>query len=330
MLRRRDVIRGLGGTILTSVQPTGTRAQDSGPVKLIGVLLNSSSTDPQTQLDVAAFRKAMERLGWSVHYNIAIAYRFGSGVGQNDESLRKNARDLVASKPDVIVVTGSALLAASEATHTIPIIFLLRSEPVVSGFAQSLARPGGNVTGFAENPIEMGSKWVELIRELDPKASRIALLFDTLDLYLPSVKTAASSLGLSAQGLHLQSSDEINSSIASFARDGNGALVISPEAFAVANRERIIASAAAYRVPAIYPFPLFSKSGGLLCYGIAREEQFQQAAGYVDRVLRGAKPSELPIQQPTKYSLIINLKTAKALGLTIPPTLLARADEVIE
>jgi putative ABC transport system substrate-binding protein len=329
-MRRRDFITMLGGSA-TAAFPIRAHTQNAGGAKRVGVFINGDPSDPLQRTSVAGFVHAMEGLGWSVGGNLLIDYRWAHGLAVDSADLRKEAQDLVASRPDVIFTTGSILPAVIEATNKIPIVFVLRNDPTDARLVKSFASPGANATGFSENNSdELGGKWVELLKEIAPNITSVGLLFSSLDSYRASVERAAHTLGMTASSVPVHASGEIAGAIAAFSREPNGALVISPEAFAVVHRDAIIAAAAVQRLPAIYPFMFFAQGGGLMSYGIDREEQFRQAASYVDRILKGAKPNDLPVQQPMTYRLVLNLKTAQALGLTVSPMLLARADEVIE
>jgi len=294
------------------------------------MLLNAVPSDPELRSEIAAFMRTLQDSGWSDGRNVTVDYRWGGGAAIDAPSLRDDARALVGAKPDVMLVTGSALAAAFEVTHEIPIVFVLFADPTPGGFVKSIGRPGGNVTGFTETPSEMGGKWLELIKEIAPKVRRVALFFNSANVYLPQVEAAAASRGMSTTGMRIHSENEIEAAIAAFASEPDGSLIVCPEAFSVVNRDRIVASVAAHALPTSYPNEIFARSGGLLSYGIDRQEQFRQAATYVDRILRGEKPGDLPVQQPTKYRLVINLATAKSLGLEVPIHLQQLADEVIE
>ena len=289
--------------------------------------------DRSTQPEVAAFRGGLTKLGWKEGSNLRIELRWGAG---DADRIRTLAKELVDLQPDVIlsqstVVTGAL---ASE-TRTIPIVFVNVGDPIASGFAASLARPGGNITGFMVDTPAQGGKWLELLKEIAPRTVRVALLFNPatavpLQFFMPSIQAAASSFPIEVSAAPVHAKDEIEGVIATQARSPGGGLIVTPDAFNNANRELIIALAARYGVPAIYYNRFFSESGGLITYGSDFAEQFRQVPEYIDRILKGEKPTDLPIQAPTKFELVINLKTAKALGLSVPQTLLATADQVIE
>jgi putative ABC transport system substrate-binding protein len=313
--------------------PLAVRAQQSARMRLIGVLMGYAENDRTAQSELAAFWAALAKLGWMEGKNLRIELRWSAG---DADRIRALAKELVDLRPDAILgqttpVTG----ALARETRSIPIVFVAVSDPIASGFAASLAHPGGNVTGFAENESAMGGKWVELLKEIAPRTVRMALLFNPgtpppLKVYMPSIQAAASSFAIQAIAAPVHASDEIEGIIATQARDPGGGLIVMPNAFNVVNRELIIALTARYGVPAIYFNRFFTDSGGLISYGADRPEQVRQAAGYIDRILKGAKPADLPIQQPTKFEFIINAKTAKELGLDVPLHLQRSADEVIE
>jgi putative tryptophan/tyrosine transport system substrate-binding protein len=329
-MRRRQFIALLGGAVMW---PLAVRAQQSARMRLIGVLMGYAENDRTAQSELAAFWAALAKLGWTEGKNLRIELRWSAG---DADRIRALAKELVDLRPDAILgqttpVTG----ALARETRSIPIVFVAVSDPIASGFAASLAHPGGNVTGFAENESAMGGKWVELLKEIAPRTVRMALLFNPgtpppLKVYMPSIQAAASSFAIQAIAAPVHASDEIEGIIATQARDPGGGLIVMPNAFNVVNRELIIALTARYGVPAIYFNRFFTDSGGLISYGADRPEQVRQAAGYIDRILKGAKPADLPIQQPTKFEFIINAKTAKELGLDVPLHLQRSADEVIE
>ena len=330
-MRRREFITLLAGG--AAAWPLSTRAQQSDRMRLIGVLMGYAESDPAVQSEVAGFRGALAKLGWTEGSNLRIELRWSAG---DADRIRTLAKELIDLRPDAILgqttpVTG----ALARETRTIPIVFVAVSDPIASGFAVGLARPGGNVTGFAQNESAMGGKWVELLKEIAPRTVRIALLFNPptappLKVYMPSIQAAASSFAIQAIAAPVHASDEIEGIIATQARDPGGGLIVMPGAFNTINRDRIIALAARYGMPAIYSNRFFTDSGGLISYGADRPEQARQAAGYIDRILKGAEPADLPIQQPTKFEFMINAKTAKELGLDVPLHLQRSADEVIE
>jgi putative tryptophan/tyrosine transport system substrate-binding protein len=330
-MRRREFLTLLGG--VATAWPLTVRAQQPGRMRLIGVLMSYAESDPAAQSDFAAFRGALTKLGWTEGSDLRIELRWGAA---DQDRVNKFAKELVDLRPDAILaVTQAVTSALARETRTIPIVFAVVSDPIGGGLAASLAHPGGNITGFTYVDPAVGGKWVELLKEVEPRTVRVALLFNpatavTLQFFMPSIQTAASSFAVQVTAAPVHAKDEIEGVIAAQARDTGGGLVVMPDTFNVTNRDLIIALANRYNVPAIYNVSFYAESGGLIAYGADRAESFQQAAGYIDRILKGAKPTDLPIQQPTKFQLVLNLRTAKALGITVPPTLLARADEVIE
>jgi putative ABC transport system substrate-binding protein len=308
-------------------------AQAAGPVRLIGVLMPYADSDPFGRSLVGAFRAALGKLGWIEGNNLQIDLRWAAG---NVERMRTSAKELIDLRPDAILAASTPVTGAlASQTETIPIVFALVSDPIGSGFAASLARPGGNVTGFTESQSTLGGKWVQLLRELDPRITRVALLFNPttappLPIYASSIDTAAQPLGIEVRTAPVHAKEEIEGVIGALARDHRGGLVVMPDLFTTINRRPIIALAASYRVPAIYETRAAAEAGGLISYGSDFAEQFRGAAGYIDRILKQKRPEDLPIQQPEKFELVINRKTAKALGLTLPQSLLATADDVIE
>jgi putative tryptophan/tyrosine transport system substrate-binding protein len=330
-MRRREFITLVGGAAAT--WPLAARAQQPDRMRLIGVLMDFAESDPSAQFLVAAFRSALSKLGWTEGSNFRIELRWGAA---DPNKIRTLAKELVNLRPDAILGQSTAAIdALSRETRTIPIVFAVVADPIASGFAASLGHPGGNITGFTNADTAMGGKWVELLKEIAPHTMRVALLYapavaPPLQFYMPAIQAAASSLAVQASGAPVQAKDEIEDVIAAQARNPGGGLILMPSPFNVTNLELISALATRYRVPAIAPFRSFADSGGLMTYGSDFTEQFRQAAGYIDRILKGAKPADLPIQTPTKFELIINLKTAKTLGLDAPLQLLQIADEVIE
>jgi len=302
-------------------------------MRLIGVLMIFAASDPAAQSEVAAFRGALAKLGWTEGSNFRIELRWNAA---DPDRVRTLAKELVDLRPDAILSQSTPVTAALlRETQTIPIVVVTVSDPIGSGFAASLARPGGNVTGLAALEPALGGKWVELLKEIAPRTERVALLFNPatavpIQFSMPSIRAAASSLAIQSSVAPVHAKDGIEGVIAAQSRDPGGGLIAMPDAFNAVNRELITALAARYSVPAIYYDRIFSESGGLITYGSDFAVQFRQAAGYIDRILKGAKPADLPIQTPTKFEMIINLKTAKALGLTVPPLMLGRADDVIE
>ena len=320
----------LGGA--ATAWPFNVHAQPQEPRRLIGVLMGFAEADPDSQILLADFRAALKRLGWGEDRNLRMEVRWGAGDANHIKAL---AKELVALQPDAILAqTTPVAKALAGETKSISIVFVTVSDPIGSGLASSLTNPGGNITGFTFVEPAMGGKWVELLKEVAPSTSRTALLFNPttappLAFYMPSIEAACASTNVTLRTAPVHGKDEIEGVIAGEAINSGGSLIVMPDAFNAANRGLITASAARHRVPAIYGNN-FVNSGGLIYYGPNFPESFQLGAGYIDRILRGARPRDLPIQLPTKFDLAINLKTAKALGLSIPPTLLARADEVIE
>jgi putative ABC transport system substrate-binding protein len=332
MIGRREFITLLGGA--AAAWPVAAGAQQLGGVQRIGVLMGYAESDTEAQAFVAAFREALQQLGWTDSRNIRIDTRWAAPA--NAESRQRLAAELVALKPAAILShntpTTSALL---QQTRTIPIIFAFVSDPIGSGFVPNFARPGGNVTGFAVLEPTMAGKLLELLKEIAPRLTRVGVLFNPAtatyaEYYLKPLKAAALSFAVEVIAAPVRNPSELESVIAAQAQAPNGSLIVMPDSFTSAHRAEITSLAARYRLPAVYPFRFFAEVGGLLSYGNDQLDNFRRAATYVDRILKGAKPSELPVQAPVKFELVINLKTAKALGLDVPPTLLAHADEVIE
>jgi ABC-type uncharacterized transport system substrate-binding protein len=328
-LRRRDFVALLGGA--AAAWPLAARAQQR--VRRVGVLLAAyTETDRAGQARIAAFRSSLQGLGWSEDRNIRLDYRWGGG---NTANARTLAADLVQSAPDAIVVAGDpALTQLHKLPSTIPIVFTQVSEPVDSGFVASLAQPGGHITGFQNFEPAMGGKWLGILKEIAPKLKRAAAMFSSDAAphasFLRAAELVAPSLGVSVSIVDLQRSGETERAIATFASQPDGGLLVFPHPTTIANRISINALAVRHRLPAIYPYRYFATDGGLISYGPDQIDQWRGAAQYIDRILKGEHPANLPVQAPTKFETVINLKTAQALGLEVPPTLLARADEVIE
>ena len=328
-MRRREFIRLLGGA---AAIPMAARAQQSERVRRIGVLMYLAEDDPGAKVRMAAFIEGLQQLDWTIGRNVQIDVRWGAA---DPVRSRKYAAELATSAPDVILATASETTAAlREATRTLPIVFVGVTDPVGAGYVASLARPGGNATGFTFVEYGMSGKWLELLKEIAPGVTRAAILRDpTLPVgigLLGAIQSLAPSLGMETTPIDVRDAGEIERAIADFARSPNSGLVVTPSPAAIVNRKPIITLAGQYRLPAVYSPSIFTKDGGLISYGPDAVSIYRQAAGYVDRILKGEKPADLPVQAPTKYELVINLKTAKALGLTIPPAVLARAEEVIE
>ena len=330
-MQRRDFIKVVACSAITC--PLQARAQQPDRTRLIGVLMSFAENDPATQPWLGAFRAALAKLGWTEGSNLRIELRWGAG---DADRIRTFAKELVDLRPDVILGQSTPVISAlSRETRTIPIVFVHVADPIASGFAANLARPGANITGFTNEQSAMGGKWVELLKEIAPHTERVALLFNPvtavpLQFFMPSIQAAASSFAVEVSTATVHAKDEIEGVIAAQARNPGGGLIVMPNVFNATNRELIIAPAARYGVPAIYPNRVFPESGGLIAYSADFVEPFRQAPEYIDRILKGAKPADLPIQAPTKFEMIINLKTARALGLTVPPLMLGRADDVIE
>jgi putative ABC transport system substrate-binding protein len=328
-VRRRDFITLVSGSL---AWPLTAGAQQPETTRLVGVLMGFAETDATAQSMVAAFRDALQTLGWTEGGNLRIELRWG---GYDRDRTKTLAREVVDRQPDAILgQTTPVISALAHETRTIPIVFVTVSDPISSGFAANLAHPGRNITGFTVENATLGGKWVQLLKEIAPGIGRVALLYNpngpSLEFFLPSIQTAASSLDIQVSVATVHAKDEIEGVIAAQARDPVGGLIVVPSAFNNTNRELTSAMAARYGVPAIYFAAYFAKSGGLIAYGTDYVEQFRQAAVYIDSILRGTKPADLPVQAPTKFELVINMKAAKALGLTVPQSLLIAADEVIE
>jgi putative ABC transport system substrate-binding protein len=327
-MRRRDFITLLGGA--ATAWPLAVRAQQSA-IRRIGVLMGFAESDHGAQSGLAGFREELRKLGWMEGRNIEIDTRWATA-----ESMQSFAKELVALQPDFILTSSTpATAAVLQQTHIIPIIFVMVSDPVGSGFVASLPRPGGNVTGFTAIEGSLGGKWVELLKEIAPQIARVVFLFNPAmatyaEYYLHPFKVAAASIGVEAVVAPVHDVSELESVVTTQAREPNSGLIIMPDAFIIGHRAEITSLAARYRVPAVYWSRFFAEFGGLISYGPNGVDEYRRAASYADRILKGATPSELPVQAPIKFELVINLKTARTLGLTIPPGVLAIADEVIE
>ncbi len=330
-MQRREFITLLGGAAVA--WPRAARAQQADRTRRVGVLESRSADDPEGRARLAVFAQGLRELGWTEGRNLRIDYRWAAADADRN---RTYAAELVALAPDVILASASASVTTlQQATRTVPIVFVNVIDPVGAGFVASLARPGGNATGFTLFEYSLSGKWLELFKEIAPHLTRIAILRDPaiaagIGQFAVIQAMAPPSFGVELSPIDERDGGEIERDIAAFARAPNGGLIVTASQGAVANRELIIMLAARHRLPAVYPFRYFVTSGGLISYGPDTTEQYQRAAGYVDRILKGQKAADLPVQAPTKYELAINLKTAKALGLTVPPSLLARADQVIE
>jgi len=329
-MERREFIVLLGGAAATL--PLAARAQQAGQMRRIGVLMNVAAADPEGQAQVAAFLQALRQLGWSEGGNVRIDTRWGENDVERD---RRYAAELLAFAPDVILASGTLSVAAlRRVTRTLPIVFAGVSDPVGAGFVDTLAQPSGNVTGFMIFEYSLSGKWLELLKEIAPRLMRAAVLRDAANpagiAQFGAVQAVAQSLGVELRPVDTRDAGEIERAIASFARAANGGLIVTPSASVSVHHDLIVMLAARYKLPAVYSSRPMVIGGGLICYGPDIVDQFRQAAGYVDRILKGEKPADLPVQAPTKYELVINMKTARALGLDLPAQLLARADEMIE
>jgi putative tryptophan/tyrosine transport system substrate-binding protein len=330
-MRRREFITVLGGAAAS--WPLAAWAQQAERMRRIGVLTNRAETEPEGQRQLAALRGSLTALGWVAGRNVEIAFRWHAGDASRAHIF---AQELVALRPDVLVAyTTPSLTALRQVARTIPIVFAGVADPVAQGFVQSLARPDGNLTGFGLEEPGLGAKWVELLKEIAPRVDHAAIIFNPetapyARMFLPSMEAAARSAALTSTVVPIGSVSDIEQAVAAAGREQRGGLIVLPDSFLVSQQETVMASTVRHRVPAVYAIRPFAVAGGLIAYGIDRIELFRLAASYVDRVLKGEKPADLPVQLPTKFELIINLKTAKALGLEVPPMLLARADEVIE
>ena len=328
-MKRRDFIAVLGGAAVA--WPVAARAQQGERLRRIGALMSLPADDPESTARTAAFLQTLQELGWTDGRNVRIEMRWGGDA----ERQRRYAAELVALAPDVILTTGSnGVTPVLEATRTIPVVFVQVTDPVGAGLVESLARPGGNATGFTLFEFSTSGKWVELLKQIAPTVTRAVVLRDptgtTGSGQFAAIQSAASPLGVELRPVDIRRAEGIERAVTAFAQAPNGGLIIGNTAFAFFHRELIIALAARYRLPAVYPYRSLVVGGGLVSYGTDSADSYRQAARYIDRILKGEKPADLPVQAPTKYELVINMKTAKAVGLTVPPALLATADEVIE
>ena len=327
-MKRREFIFAVGGAAVT--WPLSAQAQQTDRARRIGVLMNNDGADQRASY--AAFMQFLKELGWADGGNLRVDSRWANGSASD---IRKYAEELAALAPDVIVVTGTAGLAPIiQVAPTVPIVFANVADPVGAGFVNSMSRPGGNVTGFVQFEYSLSAKWLELLKQVAPDLARVAVLRDPAITsgigQFAVIQSVATSIGVEVVAINVRDASEIEQSVEAFARLPNGGLILTASALATTHRNLIIALAAKYKLPAMYYRRYYAASGGLISYGYDVFQQYRGAAGYVDRILKGEKPANLPVQAPTKYELIINLKTAKAMGLTVPPALLARADEVIE
>jgi putative ABC transport system substrate-binding protein len=328
-MKRRQFITLLGGA---AAWPLSARAQQPAAVRRIGVLMNLAADDREGHGRLAAFVDGLAQSGWNDGRNLRIEIRWGAG---DPDRFRQYAMELVALAPEVILAgSGATMPALRQATRSVPIVFTLVPDPVGAGFVASLARPGGNVTGFTNFEYSIGGKFLELLKEIAPRVTRAAVLRDAADPagigQWGAIQTAAPSFGVDLAPIGLGDAAEVEHAVTAFAHSPNGGLIVTSSAPSAVHRQLIITLAARHRLPAVYPARHFATSGALISYGPDPLDQYRQAASYVHRILKGEKPADLPVQAPTKYELVTNLKTAKALGLTVPDTVLARADEVIE
>src|SRR5262245_37651581 len=330
MIRRREFITLIGGA--AGAWPVVARAQQAERMKRIGVLTGGARTDPVVNLQSAALLQGLQQLGWIDGRNVQIDYRLAAG---NADNIRKYSAELVALAPDVILVAGTAAVGPLlQVAGAVPVVFVNLPDPVGAGYVKSLARPGGNATGFTNFEYGLSAKWLQLLKEVAPGVTRVAVLRDpTLTAgtaQFAAIQAVAPSLGIEVSPIDLHEAAEIELAVAAFARSSNGGLIATQSASALGHRRLILTLASRYRLPAVYINRFWAADGGLISYGVNVSDEFRRAAGYIDRILRGEKPADLPVQAPVKYELVINLKAAKAIGLEVPPTLLARADEVIE
>jgi putative ABC transport system substrate-binding protein len=330
-MRRRDFIKGIAGS--ATAWPLAARAQQPERLRQIGVLISTREDDPDGQARAALLRQGLSEFGWTEGRNIHIDYRW---VGGDEARAKANAAELVSQKPDVIVANSTlALAAVHKETTAIPVVFVVVGDPVGQGFVTSLAHPGSNITGFTAFEFAISGKWLELIKEVAPELGRVGFIFNPdagpfAPKFVQSITPMASSLGVNLMVIPTHDVTELDRAVTAVAGEPKSGLIVSPDSFTVANRGLIISLAARYRLPAIYAYRYYAAEGGLMSYGHDVDEPWQRAPAYVDKILKGASPADLPIQQPTKFELVINLKTAKALGLAIPPQLLDRANELIE
>jgi ABC-type uncharacterized transport system substrate-binding protein len=330
MIRRRQFITVLGGAAVA--WPLAALAQQAGKTRRIGVLMNLAADDPESMARIGAFLHGLHQVGWVDGRNVVIHYRWGAG---DNERIRKSAQELVALAPDAILAVGAVTVSPpQQVSRNVPIVFANVTDPVGAGIVSNLARPGGNTTGFTNFEYGISGKWLELLKELVPSLRRAAVLRDPTIIasisQFASIQSIAPSLGVELSPIDTREASDIERSVSSFSREPNSGLIVVTGTSAIMRRDLIIGLAARYRLPAVYPFHYYASGGGLISYGPNVLDAYRHAAGYVDRILKGEKPADLPVQAPTKYELVINLKTAKALGLEVPDTLLARADEVIE
>jgi len=328
-MKRRNFMSLLGGA---AAWPFAARAQQPEPMRRVGVLMQIAEGDAESKIQVAEFLRELHELGWVVGRNVKLDTRWAGG---DSDRIRKYAAELVALAPDVVLASGgTAVGALQQASRTVPIVFVNVTDPIGRGYVASLAEPGGNATGFTSFEFGIGGKWLELLKQIAPGVARVAVLRDPVITagmgYLAAIHALAPSFGVEVSPVDVRVKSDMERAIAAFARTPNGGLIVTPDPAAIAHREVIIALASQYRLPAIYPFRYFAAEGGLISYGPNAIEQFRRAASYADRILKGEKPGNLPVQAPTKFELAISLKTAKALDVAVPQMLVSRADELIE
>jgi putative ABC transport system substrate-binding protein len=330
-MRRREFIKAIAGSGVA--WPLAAHAEQGELVRHVGVLIGRAAADAETMEDVGAFAQGLAELGWTIGRNVRIEYRYADA--RDPETFRKYAKEVVALAPDVVLAAGTPSVAAlQQSSRSIPVVFVTVTDPVGAGFVDSLAKPGGNITGFMLSEYSLNAKLLELLKQIEPSVRRAAVLRDSLNpagmAQYGTIQAVASSVGVEVSPINVRDAGEIERAVADFARSANVGMVVTGSASATAHRELIIALAAQYKLPAVYASRFNVTLGGLISYGPNRVEQYRRAAGYIDLILKGEKPADLPVQAPTNYELIINLKTAKALGLTVPQTLLASANELIE
>jgi putative ABC transport system substrate-binding protein len=328
-MKRRNFMSLLGGA---AAWPFAARAQRPEPMRRVGVLMQIAEGDAESKIQVAEFLRELRELGWVVGRNVKLDTRWAGG---DSDRIRKYAAELVALAPDVVLASGGTVVGAlQQASRTVPIVFVNVTDPIGRGYVASLAEPGGNATGFTSFEFGIGGKWLELLKQIAPGVARVAVLRDPVITagmgYLAAIHALAPSFGVEVSPVDVRVKSDMERAIAAFARTPNGGLIVTPDPAAIAHREVIIALASQYRLPAIYPFRYFAAEGGLISYGPNAIEQFRRAASYADRILKGEKPGNLPVQAPTKFELAISLKTAKALDVAVPQMLVSRADELIE
>jgi putative tryptophan/tyrosine transport system substrate-binding protein len=328
-VKRREFITLLAGA--AGAWPLMTHAQEGERIRRIGVLMHTAADEPEAQGRLAAFMQGLQELGWAVGRNLRIDYRWSVGDAAR---LRRDAAELVALRPEVILAgVGGTTSALQQVSGTVPVVMAQAIDPVGNGYIESLARPGSNITGFIQFEYTLAGKWAELLKEVAPGITRVGVVREPGPAGIGQwtmIQAVAQSFGAELRPIDLRDASEINRAVTAFGRSPNGGLIVAVSAASLVHRELIIALAAQHRLPVVYAYRVFVTSGGLMTYGPDIVSQYRRAAGYVDRILKGEKPADLPVQAPTRYELVINLKTAKALGLEVPPTLLARADEVIE